>query len=418
MGEWKEYKLGYCVDVINGYAFKSTNFLENRIINAMPVVKIRNVANGDVHLNNVQYHLYDDTLQNFIVQNGDVLITLTGNHPDAKTQVVGEVSIYKLTQKALLNQRVAKIIAKKSLMDPMYMYYLLKDNSSHEYLAIQSSGSANQANISKSDIENMPVIIPNIKEQRKVSFILSSLDDKIDLLDRQNATLEKMAETLFRQWFIEDAKEDWKEGNLGIFLNDTLGGEWGKEFFDIEHSKTVQCIRGTDIADLNIGMANKVPVRFIKESKFEKIEPYNGDLILEISGGTESQSTGRVTYINEDVKLLFDYPIVFSNFCRLLKVKKEYYSYFLYCYLQYLYKQDEFFNLENGSSGIKNLNYKALLFDLKYPIPKQEDKIVNFHNVVKDYFKKINHNKFQIRTLTRLRDTLLPKLMNGEITVK
>jgi type I restriction enzyme, S subunit len=89
----------------------------------------------------------------------------------------------------------------------------------------------------------------------------------------------------------------------------------------------------------------------------------------------------------------------------------------LYLYLQYLYKQDEYFNLENGSSGIKNLDYKFLLFELKYLLPKNEADILALNDEVKIYFEKINKNKHQIRTLAQLRDTLLPKLMSGEVRV-
>src|SRR5690606_8223688 len=141
------------------------------------------------------------------------------------------------------------------------------------------------------------------------------------------------------------------------WINGTVGGEWGKENPEGEFIKVVYCIRGTDIAGLNTGLPQKTPIRFVKETKFKNIEPLEGDLILEISGGTESQSTGRVCYINQDLKRLFKHPLVFSNFCRMIRIKKSEYSFFLYCYIQYLYNQDEFFNLENGSSGIKNLDY-------------------------------------------------------------
>lgn len=257
----------------------------------------------------------------------------------------------------------------------------------------------------------------NKEEQKRIAGILSSLDDKIDLLTRQNRTLEAMAETLFRHHFIDNPKIDWKEKCLGDFILETVGGEWGKEIFETDFTKAVQCIRGTDIADLNIGLANKTPIRFIKTDKFNKIEPQEGDLILEISGGTENQSTGRVTYINNNVKALFSYPLIFSNFCRLLRIKNKDYSYYLYCYIQYLYNQDEFFNLENGSSGIKNLDYKSLLFNLKYTMPSNDNEIISFGKTVEIYFEKINKNKLQIRNLTKLRDTLLPKLMNNDIRV-
>jgi type I restriction enzyme S subunit len=215
---------------------------------------------------------------------------------------------------------------------------------------------------------------------------------------------------------VVEAKEEWEEGKLGDFVIETVGGEWGKENPEGDFTKAVQCIRGTDIADLNVGLASKTPIRFVKESKFEKIESRNGDIIMEISGGTENQSTGRVAYVNEDVKTLFQYPIVFSNFCRLLRVDEKY-SYFLYCYLRYLYDQDEYFNLENGSSGIKNLDYKALLYDLTYPMPKDKRLIFEFNDNVSLYFKKINRNKQQIQTLIQTRDGLLPRVMNKEISM-
>ncbi len=263
------------------------------------------------------------------------------------------------------------------------------------------------------NINDIDILLPPLPEQKRIAEILSSLDDKIDLLTRENATLEAMAETIFRKWFIEEAKEDWKEGKLGDYINETIGGDWGKENPEGDFTKAVQCIRGTDIADLNGGIATKTPIRFVKENKFLNIEPQNGDLVLEISGGTETQSTGRVAYVNNDVKALFNYPLVFSNFCRLLRIKKIEYSYFLYCYIKYLYNQDEFFNLENGSSGIKNLDYKALLFELKYQMPKDEQRIIDFNNNVEPLFEKVDKNKQQIITLTKQRDVLLSKLMNG-----
>ena len=221
MSSWKEFKLVECIEVINGYAFKSQNFLEEQIENSLPVVKIKNVANGDVNLKAVQFHLFDKNLEKYLIQKNDVLIALTGNHPQAITQVVGEASKYKLDELAFLNQRVAKIKARENMSND-FLYYFLKDDASHDYLASQSSGSANQANISKSDIENMPISLPPLEEQKAIAEVLSSLDDKIDLLHRQNQTLESLAQTLFRQWFIEEAKEEWEEkplSKIADFLN-------------------------------------------------------------------------------------------------------------------------------------------------------------------------------------------------------
>jgi type I restriction enzyme S subunit len=271
-------------------------------------------------------------------------------------------------------------------------------------------------NISQESLSLLQVIFPPLPEQRAIASVLSSLDDKIDLLHRQNATLEKMAETLFRQWFVEEAKEEWEMETFGKWIIETVGGDWGKESIEGDYVKAVNCIRGTDIADLNVGLPIRTPVRFIKEKKYKNISPNEGDLIIEISGGTEKQSTGRNCYLNSQNRKLFNYPVVFSNFCRMIRVKEPEFSYFLYCYLQFLYKQDEFFSLENGSSGIKNLDYKTLLFDYDYIMP-DVNSVKDFHKKVEPLFNKVGYNKNQILTLTALRDTLLPKLVSGEIRI-
>ena len=299
----------------------------------------------------------------------------------------------------------------KSLVNIKFLYYQL---SEIDFNAL-NVGSA-VPSLTVSVLNDVLLYLPELPEQKAIANVLSSLDDKIDLLHRQNKTLEAMAETLFRQWFIEEAKEDWEKNTFEKWISNTFGGDWGKEFPDKDYIVPAYCIRGTDIADLQYGLAKKTPIRYITERKFGIVEPQNGDIILEISGGTENQSTGRSIYIDKNITSLFCYPLVFSNFCRLLRPKNEKFTYFVFLYLQYLYKQDEFFNLENGSSGIKNLNYKALLFELSFTMPN-ENRVLAFDDKVSVLFHKINKNKSQIQTLEKLRDNLLPKLMSGEVRV-
>ena len=218
MSEWTPIKLGSIVNITNGFAFKSENFLTSLTFNTLPVLKIKNVANGDVHLKDVQYHLIDSKYDKYTSSKGDILITLTGNHPQALTQVVGAVSKQKFDTLAYINQRVAKIDPISSLAFKDFIYYFLKEKSTHDYLASQSSGSANQANISKADIENVELLLPPVTEQIAIASVLSSLDDKIDLLHRQNKTLESMANTLFRQWFIEESQDEWPEATLNQYV--------------------------------------------------------------------------------------------------------------------------------------------------------------------------------------------------------
>jgi type I restriction enzyme S subunit len=298
-----------------------------------------------------------------------------------------------------------------------WLYYFLNSKIGRFILETNKSGTS-QPYLTLGFLRDFPVLYPNTEQEATVIVeILSSLDDKIDLLHRQNKTLEQFAETLFRQWFVEEESKNSEMKCLGDFVAATLGGEWGKENEEGDYTYKVQCIRGTDIADLETGLADRAPIRFIKINKFENIEIKEGDLIMEISGGSDDQSTGRTVYINDDVKALFNYPLIFSNFCRLIRPKKMEYSFFIYSFIHHLYKQGDLFNLENGSSGIRNLDYKALLYQLKFRLP-QEKEIEYFGRDVEYYYSKVNKNKHQIRKLTQLRDTLLPKLMSGEVRLK
>ena len=300
--------------------------------------------------------------------------------------------------------------------DPKFVYYFLTSYETVETLDIIAEASTSAyPSLRPADIEKLDILLPPLPAQRAIAAVLSSLDDKIDLLHRQNKTMESLVRALFMRLFTCDI-EKIKLGKLGDLIEVTFGGEWGKEVSEGEFVKEVQCIRGTDIADMQIGLATRAPIRFVKEKKFRNIEPTDGDLLIEVSGGTDDQSTGRTIYMNNDVKELFSYPLVFSNFCRLLRLKRREYMFYLYCYINMLYDQGDFFNLENGSSGIKNFDYKAFLFELEYDIHSEET-VAKFNKEVEPLFGKINNNKSQIKNLIRLRDTLLPKLMSGEISL-
>lgn len=403
MTEWKEYKLGDCVEVVNGFAFKSSNFISKKIGNTLPVIKIKNVANGDVNLSGVQYHKYDDRLENFIVNKGDVLLSLTGNHPQVMTQVVGEASRYKLTEAALINQRVAKI-KPKALIDNDYLYYFLKNDSTHDLLANQSSGSANQANISKSNIEDIPIQLPLLVEQKQIAAVLRSLDDKIDLLHRQNKTLEQLAETLFRQWFVEEAEEGWEVGKLGDVFDIGIGRTPPRK----EHnwfSTNPKDIKWISIKDM--GTSGIYIDRVSEYLTQEAIERFS---IPEIPANTVlisfKMTIGRIAISTE--KMLSNEAI--AHFKQ--KAKSILFPEFLYLFL----KTFRWGQLGSTSSIVEAIN-SQMIKDIEMIIPEKSI-MNNFKELTEPYFKKIKTNTNQIRTLTTLRDTLLPKLMSGEVRVK
>jgi type I restriction enzyme S subunit len=397
MSDWKEYLLGEHIEVVNGFAFKSSNFLYEKESNALPIIKIKNVANGDVNLDGVQYHFYENSLLNYVLSNGDVLVALTGNHPQVLTQVVGGVSRYKLHEPALLNQRVAKIKAKPTL-NIDFLYYFLKDNSIHLYLANQSSGSANQANISKSDIENISLQLPSLPEQLQIASILSSLDDKIDLLHRQNKTLEQLAETLFRQWFVEEAEESWDKKPLGNYVVVKRGGS-PRPIQDYISETGLNWLKIADVTGVGspyiFEIKEKIKVEGLNKTTFLK----KGSLIL------SNSATPGIPKILDVDSCIHDGWMHFP--------KSKFSNEFLYLFFKSI--RPELLQLGNGSI-FTNLK-TDILKEFVLTIP--DDKSLNkFDNQIKPIFQKLYSNTTQIRTLTQLRDTLLPKLMSGEVRVK
>lgn len=391
MSEWKEYKLGEIAEILD--------------CKRKPLSSMERSTRKGIYPYYGASGIIDD-IDDYIFEGEHVLISEDGENLRTRQTPIA----FLANGKFWVNNH-AHIVKSDSVHNRLICYYFAQLDL-NPYIT-----GAVQPKLSQDSLNKIPIFLPkSIDERKRIVGVLSSLDDKIDLLNRENATLEALAETLFRHYFIENPDPTWKEGKLGDYVIETIGGEWGTETPEGESGMPVRCLRGADVADLNDGIATRTPLRYVKPSKYEKIKPNNGDIILEISGGTDTCSTGRVAYINEGVKQLFDYPIVFSNFCRLLRVDERH-TFFVYCFFRYLHKQGEFFNLENGSSGIHNLNYKAALYEMDWNVPTDEKVVIDFNNQVKPYFDKINANKQQILALSAQRDALLPRLMLGEVKI-
>lgn len=400
MSEWKETIIGIHIDLISGYAFKSIDFLETKTDSALPVIKIKNVANGDVNFNDVVYHKFDSSLEKFVLSKGDVLIAMTGNHPHAETQVVGDVSKYKLNEKALLNQRVGKLVSKGET-DLDFIYYLFKSEDIRYNLANKSSGSANQANISKGDILGLEVTIPTPTEQSAIASVLKSIDDKIDLLHRQNATLEKTAEILFRQWFVEEAKEEWINGKVSDLIKIQSGFAFKSGSFVESGKYRLITIKGVQDGYLELNNADKIEELPSRMPDFCKLQI--GDILLSLTG-----NVGRCCLVDRTDLLLN------QRVAKLYPIKERDRAYIYFLFRQPQIKQ----LLEEMGKGTAQSNLSPIeTSNMELLIP-DEEKLAEFSTIAIPWLNKLLFNKKSIQTLSNLRDSLLPKLMSGEVTVE
>jgi len=221
---------------------------------------------------------------------------------------------------------------------------------------------------------------------------------------------------IFKEWFINNPeKNKWSTGTFSELIKATLNGDWGKEAPTDNNSEKVYCIRGADIPEVKAGNKGKMPTRYIPPKNFDTKKLTAGDIVVEISGGSPTQSTGRCTAITQSLLDRYDSGMVCTNFCKAIK-PKEGYSLFIYYYWQYLYGKGVFFSYENGTTGIKNLDFSGFIETETILIPPK-DRVVAFDDYCNSIFNHVFSNGKKNEHLALLRDTLLPKLMSGELDV-
>ena len=261
-------------------------------------------------------------------------------------------------------------------------------------LLLSSATGSTFPNVTRSQIEGIEVKLPPLPEQRAIASILSSIDDKIDLLHRQNQTLEKMAETLFRQWFVEEAKEDWERGRFINEFDFTMGASPPGESYN-EEGIGMPMYQGNADFGFRFPM-NRVfttdPKRFAK--KF--------DTLISVRA-----PVGEQNMANEECCIGRGVAAI------RYKANISFYSY-------------TFYKVKSLMSDIKQFNETGTVFgsisktdleNIEIIIPDLES-IKRFQSIAKPIDEKIMGTTIQIRTLTSLRDTLLPKLMSGEVRVE
>lgn len=231
-----------------------------------------------------------------------------------------------------------------------------------------------------------------------------------------NKNLEAQAQSIFKSWFI-DAPESssWETGTFSDIIDTMIAGDWGKDSPIGNNTEMVYCIRGADIPDVKSGNKGKMPTRFILPKNYVAKHLVAGDVVVELSGGSPTQSTGRIASISQSLLDRYDKGMVCTNFCKAMKPKSGY-SMFVYYYWQYLYDKNVFFLYENGTTGIKNLDISGFIETEPIILPPVE-LVEEFDAFCHSAFDVIFANGLQNEKLANMRDALLPKLMSGEIDV-
>ena len=383
MSEWVEVKLGQVIEIIGGGTPKTTNSAYWN--GSIPWLSVVDFNTGSKYVSVTEKSITELGLNKSstnILNVGDIIISARGT--------VGALAVLK--REMAFNQSCYGIRSKKEVSSSDYIYYLLKDTI-NDLKQISHGGVFDT--ITRSTFDEINILLPPLPEQQAIASVLSALDDKIDLLQRQNQTLEQMAATLFRQWFIEEAKEDWEDGCLGdiatnIRINaDTQSIQDNEIYIGLEH------IERRNIALSNHGYGSDVASnksRFMKtDVLFGKLRPYFHKVCMAPFNGVCST----------DILVLRAKQPAFKSF------------------ILFAFFQDDvvaFANLTSGGTRMPRADWKTLS---EYPIaiPPME-KVLEFEALANPSISKIFDNLKQIQTLQTLRDTLLPKLISGEVRLK
>jgi len=384
MEEWKEYKLGDVAGVKGGKRLpKGVNLVKEP--NTHPYIRVRDLGTKRFLELDCTYEYVDDETQKsiarYIVNTGDIIISIVGTI--GLTAIIGESLNY-----ANLTENCVKLINIKGLNRDYLYYYLISDCGKQEIE--RGIVGAVQAKLPIKNIQSISIKAPSLETQKRIASILSSLDDKIEVNRKINENLEQQAQALFKSWFV-----DFEPFKNGEFVESELGmipKGWRVGTLD----DLLEIKYGKDHKKLSDG---KIPV-YGSGGLMRRVDKslYKGESVLIPRKGT----LNNVMYVNEE------FWTVDTMFYTIPKVEHI----ALFCYLFLLGKD---LASMNAGSAVPSMTTEILN---SMPVVIPQNSIVNeFDNVISSYFRKIENNDNESRRLASLRDTLLPKLMSGELKV-
>ena len=352
-----------------------------------------------------------DSLNKANAHRGDIVITHRGTL--GQIVFIPQDSRY---DRYVISQSQFRVRCNDKVLPEYLVYYFHTPIGQHKLLSNASQVGVPALARPSSTFQQIEVELPELSIQKRVVEIITTIQKKIENNQELNDNLQQQAQALFKKWFIDNPDAAlWQEGTFSDLIEKTISGDWGKDKPSGNNTEMVYCIRGADIPEVRAGNKGKMPIRYILPKNFASKQLVNGDIVVEISGGSPTQSTGRAAAISSSLLARYDKGMVCTNFCKALKPITGY-SMYVYHYWQYLYDRGVFFSYENGTTGIKNLDISGFIETEPIFIAPAE-LVKKFDTFCQSVFSKVYANGLESEQLALVRDTLLPKLMSGEIDV-
>ena len=403
--KFKEYLMEDALDAIIDYRGKTPQKSDTGI----PTLSAKSVKNNYINYAEC-YYISEEEYKRFMVRGfpkkGDILLTT-----EAPMGMVAKLD----RSDVAIAQRLLTLRGKEGVLDNDYLLYMLQSPYGQGLLKARETGTT-VTGIKQAEFRRIVIRLPDIAVQRKIGSVLSAIDQKIECNTKINDNLQQQLSAIFREWFIDASESaEWPRGTFADLIDHTISGDWGKDTPTGNYTEMVYCIRGADVPEVKAGNKGKMPTRFILPKNYTAKKLVDGDIVVEISGGSPTQSTGRAAPVSESLLGRYNRGMVCTNFCKAIKPKQGY-SMFVYHYWQHLYDAGVFFGYENGTTGIKNLDINGFIETEEIVIPPLNI-VGRFDAVCQAIANKVYANGLENERLANMRDTLLPKLMSGEIDV-
>lgn len=391
--EWKEYKLkDVCIKITDGshYSPKATEL-------GYPMLSVKDMQEFGFSYTNCKYITEQDFVkmqQNDCVPlENDILVAKDGSY-------LKHIFICKKNKQEAILSSIALFRPNTKIINPNFLCYLLKSPNIYNYIKLNCvSGSALPRIILK-DFKNITIGIPLLETQQKIAKVLSAIDDKIELNNSINNNLEQQAMALFTYNFIDKSNENRISCKAEEYFDISIGKTPPRK--EPEWFSVIDGVKWVSISDMgNCGMYISNSSEYLTPSAIDKynvkIVPDNTVILsFKLTVGRVAITVGEMT-TNEAI----------AHFKTDNKKINEY----LYCYLK-KFNYQTMGSTSSIATAVNSKIIKAMLF-----VIPTDDEINKFHTIVKPIFNQIKLNQIENSNLIQLRDTLLPKLMSGEIDV-
>jgi type I restriction enzyme S subunit len=420
--ETKETRIGDCI--LCNPAVKLT---KGKIY---PVIDIDKITVGKKFVTNRDVIVYDGQ-GGAKFENGDTLMAritpCLENGKMAKAKIEGQ---------GLGSTELFVFRGKDGVTDNDYVYYFLKQQYIRNLAANSMTGASGRQRADLKFIKKIKLNLPVLDYQRRIASILSAYDNLIENNNKRIRLLEQMAENLYKEWFVrfrfpghEKAEfvssklgkipSSFSVTNMGDVFEEYIGGGWGNDEVSEEFPISASVIRGADFPSVWHYDVSTCPKRFHKKSNYKSRQLHDGDIVMEISGGTSEQPVGRTVLVTQDLIDHFEGGrVICASFCKMISLNKEKISpYFFYFWMHYLYDTRIIDRFQLQSTGIINFKFEPFLKKGIVMLPSK-DVMLSFDKHIIPLFKEINQLAIQNDKLSRQRDLLLPRLMSGKLEVK